>query len=469
MGSKTYEGDHYQHEPITSGAKPKSAGGKPRGAHLAEDGDGDYGNGDDDDDNLWEGTTRNLIEATDENVSKKKKRKRSKKKSKKPEATAAGELPLKQSSPPRVLLSNLFPSGVYPEGEVTEYHGKDENNSRTTNEEIRYLSRLHIQDDEFLNNYRQAAEVHRQVRQWVQHTAKPGKSLNEIAEGIEDGVRALLGHQGLEPGDNLKAGMGFPTGLPLNNCAAHYTPNPGQKEIVLQADDVMKVDFGVHINGWIVDSAFTVAFDPVYDNLLAAVKDATNTGIKNAGIDARMSDIGSAIQEAMESYEVEMNGKTLPVKAVRNITGHDIKQYRIHGGKQIPFIKNDDHTKMEEGEVFAIETFGSTGKGYLRDDTGVYGYGKDPSAPRVPLNLASARSVLKTINEHFGTLVFCRRYLERLGLNKYLVGLNSLVSNGILDSYAPLSDVKGSYTAQFEHTILLRPNAKEVVSRGDDY
>lgn len=104
-------------------------------------------------------------------------------------------------------------------------------------------------------------------------------SLTEIAEGIEDGVRALLGHQGLEPGDSLKAGMGFPTGLALNNCAAHYTPNAGQKEIVLQPEDVMKVDFGVHINGWVVDSAFTMTFDPVYDNLLVAVKDATNTGI----------------------------------------------------------------------------------------------------------------------------------------------------------------------------------------------
>jgi methionyl aminopeptidase len=83
-----------------------------------------------------------------------------------------------------------------------------------------------------------------------------------------------------------------------------------------------------------------------------------------------MSDIGAAIQEVMESYEVEIHGKMLPVKSVRNITGHDIKQYRIHGGKSVPFIKNSDQTKMEEGEVFAIETFGSTGRGYLRDDVG---------------------------------------------------------------------------------------------------
>lgn len=81
-----------------------------------------------------------------------------------------------------------------------------------------------------------------------------------------------------------------------------------------------------------------------------------------------MSHIGSAIQEVMESYEVEINGKTFPVKSIRNITGHDILQYHIHGGKQVPFVKNKNRDKMEEGEVFAIETFGSTGKGFLTDD-----------------------------------------------------------------------------------------------------
>jgi len=84
-----------------------------------------------------------------------------------------------------------------------------------------------------------------------------------------------------------------------------------------------------------------------------------------------MSEIGTAIQEVMESYEVEIRGKTFPVKAIRNITGHDIKRYHIHGDKQVPFIKNNSRQKMEEGEVFAIETFGSTGKGYMNDDVSV--------------------------------------------------------------------------------------------------
>lgn len=85
-----------------------------------------------------------------------------------------------------------------------------------------------------------------------------------------------------------------------------------------------------------------------------------------------MSEIGAAIQEVMESYEVEIAGEVHRVKSIRNITGHDIKHYRIHGDKQVPFIKNFSRQKMEEGEVFAIETFGSTGKGYLDDDVSHY-------------------------------------------------------------------------------------------------
>jgi methionyl aminopeptidase len=200
-------------------------------------------------------------------LEKKKKRKRSKK-------TKKGVLPeLKQTNPPRVLLSTLFPS-AYPTGELVPY----ENTSRTSSEEARYESRLW--DDDFLTDYRQAAEIHRQVRQYAQkELIKPGASLLSIAEGIEDSIRALSGHQGLEAGDGLKASMGFPTGLCLNNVAAHWTPNPGGKEVLLEKSDVLKVDFGVHVNGRIVDSAFTVAFDHTYDNLLAAVKEATNTGI----------------------------------------------------------------------------------------------------------------------------------------------------------------------------------------------
>ncbi|OCH96201.1 peptidase M24A methionine aminopeptidase, partial [Obba rivulosa] len=379
-----------------------------------------------------------------------------KKKKKKPKKKKA-----EQSDPPRVGLSKLFPDGNYPEGELQEY--KDDNAYRTTSEEARYNERMAMEDPEqTYQSIRRAAEVHRQVRQAARKYIKPGMSMTQIAEYIEDGTRALVEENGLE------SGVGFPTGLSLNNCAAHYTPNAGDTTI-LQQGDVLKVDFGVHVKGRILDSAFTMAFDHTYDKLLEAVKAATDTGIREAGIDVRLGEIGAAIQETMESYEVEVGGKVYPVKSIENLSGHSINLYQIHGGKSVMLVKNDDQTKMEEGEYFAIETFGSTGRGRVIESGDCSHYARIYDAPRVPLRLTSAKSLLNTINKNFGTLPFCRRYLDRIGESKYLLALNHLVAQGIVQDYPPLCDARGAMTAQFEHTILLRPTRKEVVSRGDDY
>jgi methionyl aminopeptidase len=87
---------------------------------------------------------------------------------------------------------------------------------------------------------------------------------------------------------------------------AHWTPNAGGKEVYLREEDVLSVDFGVHVNGRIVDSAFTIAHNPNFDPLLEAVRAATNTGLREAGPDARISHLSSAMQEVMESYEIEV-------------------------------------------------------------------------------------------------------------------------------------------------------------------
>ncbi|TPX60919.1 hypothetical protein PhCBS80983_g01442 [Powellomyces hirtus] len=334
---------------------------------------------------------------------KKKKKKNKKKKAKKPavdgaNAAAAAAAPsgpaTKQTVPPTIPVSKFFPGGNYPEGQLEEY--RDDNAFRTTDEEKRYLERM--QHDQY-NDLRKAAEVHRQVRHYAQNNIKPGMSMIEITEMIENSVRTLIEENGLE------AGIAFPTGCSLNHVAAHYTPNSGDKT-VLQYDDVMKIDFGTQVNGRIIDSAFTMAFNPQYDNLLAAVKDATNTGIKEAGIDVRLCDIGAAVQEVMESYEVEINGKTYQVKPIRNLNGHSIGTYHIHAGKTVPIVKGGDQTKMEEGELFAIETFGSTGKGYVHEDMECSHYMKSFNAGHVPLRLPRAKALLSTINKNFGTLAF---------------------------------------------------------------
>ncbi|KAF3859347.1 hypothetical protein F7725_021746 [Dissostichus mawsoni] len=334
-----------------------------------------------------------------ENSAGKKKKKKKKKKG-----------PKTQTDPPSVPICELFPSGVFPIGQECEYPTLQDGRSaawRTTSEEKRVMDKA---NEEVWNDFRQAAEAHRQVRQ----------------HRLEDCSRKTIKE------DRLNAGLAFPTGCSLNHCAAHYTPNAGDTT-VLQYDD--------------------------YDKLLEAVKDATNTGIKNAGIDVRLCDVGEAIQEVMESYEVELDGKTYQVKPIRNLNGHSIGQYRIHAGKTVPI----------EGEVYAIETFGSTGKGMVHDDMECSHYMKNFDVGHVPIRLPRAKHLLNVINENFGTLAFCRRWLDRHGESKYLMALKNLCDLGIVDPYPPLCDTKGCYTAQFEHTILLRPTCKEVVSRGDDY
>lgn len=356
-------------------------------------------------------------------------------------------------------MSDLFVDNIYPAGEIQAHGLPSVNTYRVTSAEKRAADKMY---ESMYNEVREAAEVHRQVRSSFMKWVRPGMSMIEIAQFIENGTRSLLKN------DGFKRGWGFPTGVSLNHVAAHYTPNY-KDTLRLQFDDVMKVDFGTHINGHIIDCAFTVAFNPRYEPLLQAVKDATNTGIKEAGIDVRLCDIGAAIQEVMESYEVTLDGVTYPVKSIRNLNGHSICPYRIHGGKSVPIVKNADQTKMEEGEFYAIETFGSTGRGEVIEDMECSHYMKNFDAPHVPLRTTAAKSLLNCITQNFGTLAFCRRWLDDLGQKSYLLGLKQLCDSDVVRPCPPLCDIKGCYTAQFEHTLFLRPTCKEVLSRGDDY
>ena len=210
-----------------------------------------------------------------------------------------GKAPFKQTNPPTIPIAQQFPDGKFPLGEIMD-HPRDENRKRTTAAEYREKERLFTMDYEAL---RKAAECHRQVRRHAQSFIKPGMKMMDICNEIENTNRRLI------EANKIEAGIAFPTGCSINHVAAHYTPNPGDIRI-LEQDDVCKIDFGTHVRGLLVDCAFTVSFNPKFDNLLKAVKEATNTGIREAGIDARLNEIGEAIQETMESFEVEIDGKT---------------------------------------------------------------------------------------------------------------------------------------------------------------
>jgi methionyl aminopeptidase len=314
---------------------------------------------------------------------------------------------------------------------------------------------------------RKAAEVHRQVRRHVQESLAPGMSYLNICETLENKTRELFGR------DDKIEGIGFPTGFSVNNIAAHDSANPGDTR-VLSYGDVVKIDFGTHVNGNIIDSAFTVAFDPKFESLLQSTKDGTWTGIRMAGPDALINEISADIKEAIESYEIELDGKTLPIHAITNLGGHTIEPYTIHAGKLVlggP-SKTQDNIRMSTGECFAIETFATTGdtNSIMRDvSLPTNHYMKNKTHPNISFSHGSTRKLYNWITEHKGTLPFCTRWLTKdlgMGCN---MGLRELVQKNVITPYEPLITAPGTYTSQWEHTIYLHDYGKEVLSYGEDY
>jgi len=361
-----------------------------------------------------------------------------------------------------LTISEQFPKNEFPFGELHAY--RDYRRARYSSEEARERERS-SEFEKQLKNAREAAEVHRQARAWLQKEISPGQQLIDLVTGMEDRVRYLIG------GTFPESGVAFATGCSVNECAAHYSPNPGDFRI-LKKDDVIKFDLGVHKHGTIIDSAWTMCWNDKFQPLLDTVQEATEAGIRTAGVGVRLYDVAASIQEVMEAGEVELDGKTYQVQCIENLNGHNIGPYRIHHTKTVPIVKRDYkvNTRMEEMEFFAIETFGSiNGEGYVdeTDDNSHYmlNYQKEEHFPR---NKA-ARRFYKQIVDNFGTLCWTFRYMHRLGLSIDEKALNYLIRDDIVTTCPPLSDIPGSYTAQFEHTLCLRPTCKEVLSRGDDY
>eukprot|EP01031_Cornospumella_fuschlensis_P044511 gene44511-54438_t len=275
------------------------------------------GDGDEDDDDEEEDGNGAQKAGEGGKKKRKKKKKSAKKKTNKDAVGEAGSHPIPPASPPlsRLLggstnyfmkygqtfppsrpVSELFPSGGFPVGEIqphgkTKYPDPHSTWARKSEEEKRNDERL--LEPTLYEDVRHAAEVHRQVRTYMQSVIQPGIKLADMCALLEDTNRRLVKENG------LKAGIAFPTGCSINHVAAHYTPNPGDNT-VLEYGDVMKIDFGTQIGGRIIDCAYTVSFDPTFDPLLLAVKEATYTGIKCAGIDMQLGEIGAQIQEVME-------------------------------------------------------------------------------------------------------------------------------------------------------------------------
>jgi len=317
-------------------------------------------------------------------------------------------------------------------------------------------------NENMLDSLIKGGNIHKMVRKKIQPLLKPGISMNYLANVIESTTKELTNNIG------INKGIGFPPGLSINNCAAHFSPYK-DKDIILGNNDNVKIDFGVEVNGWIVDSAFTIGFNPQYDNLLKAVQEATYTGIKNAGMDVIIKEWSKDIQEVMESYEVEINGKNKQIQVISNLGGHNIILKKIHGGVFLPakYISYYPlNLRFQEG-VYAIETFGSTESSWVnekKDELSLYAINNTNFNK---LKNKKAKRLAQKIIKQFQTLPFSERYIEHIPNCRSL--LLNLVDNNILTAYPPLYDNNNGMTAQYEHTIVLSDNKKTIISQNDDY
>lgn len=307
-------------------------------------------------------------------------------------------------------------------------------------------------------------KIHQTINNYIKNIIKPNISLIDLANNIENKIKDLTNYKSTIP---LNSGIAFPTGLSINNCVAHWTPKINNTRILLE-DDVIKIDYGIHINGSIIDSAFTHTFNSKYNTLLESSRTSTDIAIKLCRPDMLLGEIGKEIEENMCSYEIELDHKIYNIKPVKSLCGHLINKYEIHGDKIIPNIYLKDYNKrITSNEFYAVETFATTGTGETYEDIDdcshyMINYTNNFKKCDIPNN---SQNMYKFIIKYFNTLAFCDRWiigkslkknknneiLEDKNLNKYL---NNLHKTKIVNLYPPIYDTdRKSYSSQFEETI----------------
>jgi len=331
---------------------------------------------------------------------------------------------------------------------------------------------------ENLEYYKLAGEIHSRVYDFIQPYLKHGIKILDICELIENKIREYSReyskkshkyHESHNIGNILNDSIAFPTGISINHVAAHYTPHYGE-ETILKSGDVCKIDYGVHINGCIVDSAFTVNLDNRYAKLLEASRIATDTVVKNLGVDARFHELSRIAQEIVTSYEIEIDNKIIPLKPIDNLAGHNILPWTIHAGKYLhSVVKENDNQTVEENEVIAVEVFVSTGEGTTILDENKLNYShymlknrntENTGNTRIPLfNIKRVNDVSRIIQNNFSTLAFCPRFIDYFNGEKqknYGFCLDYLFQNNIINSYPPLIEPdKDALIAQFEKSVFV--------------
>jgi len=292
-----------------------------------------------------------------------------------------------------------------------------------------------MMDDSTLDNYRQAGEIAAKILREGAAGIRAGASYLEVVESIESRVTGA------------GAGLAFPLNLSLNEDAAHDTASAGDDRVFSQGD-VVKLDLGVHVDGYIADTATTVDLGS-HANLVEASFEALEHAIAAVRPGVTAGEIGAAIQ-----YEIESRG----YRPVSNLTGHGLDRYVIHRPPTIPNIRVTGGVVLEEGMVFAIEPFASTGSGRVSERSRKEIYQQISTKPvRTP----AGRAVMERARDRRG-LPFARRWVPD---KKADIALSGLVRTGHLHVYPVLADIPGSLVSQHEHTLIVTENGCIVTTR----
>jgi methionyl aminopeptidase len=280
-------------------------------------------------------------------------------------------------------------------------------------------------DDEIFDKYCQAGAFASSVIRKGAMEIRPGAPYLDVIEFIEDMA------------SSDESGLAFPLNVSLNEDAAHDTASAGD-ERVFAAGDLVKLDLGVHFDGYIADTAITI--DLGNNGLLVdASREALSRAIEKVHPGVTVGELGFAIQA-----EIESRG----YRPIANLTGHGLDRFIVHKPPNIPNIAMQGGVVLEEGMVFAIEPFATTGSGHVGEKRRVEIF---QQISERPVRLASARKILEAVRERQG-MPFAKRWLPD---SKPDIALTTLIRSGAVHAYPVLSDIPGSLVSQHEHTIIV--------------